>query len=96
MKSNNPVLGFIIGALTPVVGFFIVFLIFRDGQSLGGFLNWLMGSHQMLAKVMTLSVLANLAPFMIFTSKRMDYLGRGILSATIIYAVFIVLIKFVW
>jgi hypothetical protein len=96
MKINNPVLGFIIGALAPVLGFFIVFLIFREGQTLGGFMNWLMGSHQMLAKVLTLSVLANLLPFMYMTSKRIDLAARGVLSATIIYAVFIVLIKFVW
>ena len=50
----------------------------------------------MASKVFTLSLLANLIPFVYFTTKRRDYLARGVFVATMIYVVIIVLIKFVW
>jgi hypothetical protein len=43
-----------------------------------------------------LSLLANLVPFVWFTSKRLDFWARGVFIATMIYVLFIVLIKFVW
>lgn len=96
MRANVPILGFIIGVFTPVLGFLIVFLIFRQGQPLSAFLQGLSYNHQTLAKIMTLSLLGNLIPFLICTNKRLDYTARGIMIATMLYAVLVVLIKFVW
>ena len=96
MKRNIPILGFIIGVLMPLVGFGVVFLIFRQGNSLAGFFENVWINHQMLAKVLSLSILANLIPFIYCTNKRYDYTARGIFSATILYGVFILLLKFVW
>jgi hypothetical protein len=50
----------------------------------------------MASKVMTLSLLINLIPFLYCTTKRLDYTMRGIVIATMLYALFIILIKFVW
>lgn len=98
MKRDIPIYGFLIGALLPVLGAFIVYLIlFRSqGFDLGGFLSRLWVSKDIAAKVITLSILINLLPFLIFTRKRMDYLARGVFIATALYAVLIVLLKFVW
>ena len=97
MKRNVPIFGLLIGLLTPVVGFIIVYFIFRSSaQPLGDFTRNLVNNHDMASKVLSLSLLLNLLPFILYTNKRLDYTARGILVATILYAVFIILIKYVW
>jgi hypothetical protein len=41
-------------------------------------------------------LLINLIPFVYFNMKRLDYAMRGVFIATMLYALFIVLVKFVW
>jgi amino acid permease len=96
MKRNLPVLGFIIGALVPVVGYLVVFLILGQGQSFGQFSANMAGNHPNLAKVLSLSILANVIPFIYCNNKRLDLTARGIFIATMLYAVAIVLLKYVW
>jgi hypothetical protein len=95
MKRNLPVLGLIIGLILPVIGFFIASLIFSHGN-VGQFLHVLKGSHNIAAKVCTLGLLINIAPFIFYTNKRLDQTAKGIFIATVIYAVLIFLLKFVW
>lgn len=80
----------------PVLGFFVVYLVLGRPQSISGFAGFLVGNHSKAAMVLSLSILANIIPFMYCTSKRLDYTARGILVATMLYAVLIVLLKFVW
>lgn len=96
MKRNVPVLGFIIGALLPILGIFLFHLAVDAHQSMGSFIDSLMHQHQLAAKVLTLSILINLIPFLFFTSRKLDYAARGVFIATMLYVVFILLIKYVW
>ncbi|GAA4462384.1 hypothetical protein GCM10023093_08860 [Nemorincola caseinilytica] len=97
MRRNVPIVGFVVGLLLPVLGFFIVyFLMFRSSSTIGGLLQSLMHDHKSASKVLTLSLLINLVPFVYCNTKRLDYAMRGIVSATMLYAVFIVLVMFVW
>lgn len=97
MKRDVPVIGFIIGALTPLLGFLIVYLIFRNGgQSVENFISTYWSNNKTFAKLLTLSLLANLVPFVYCNSKRYDYISRGIFIATMLYVVFIILLMFVW
>ncbi|MBL7713589.1 MAG: hypothetical protein JNL13_14040 [Chitinophagaceae bacterium] len=97
MKRDVPVIGFIIGALTPLLGFLVVYLIFRNGgQSVENFISTYWSNNKTFAKLLTLSLLANLAPFVYCNTKRYDYVSRGIFIATMLYVVFIILLMFVW
>jgi len=96
MKRNVPILGFIMGLLLPLVGIFIMYLLWGHGESLGGFLKSLTELRGMASKVLTLSLLINLIPFVYYTSKRLDYTARGIFVATMLYALVVVFIKFIW
>ena len=96
MRINKPVVGFLFGALLPVLGFFIVFAILGAGTSLSAFSDYIAHNHQELAKVISLSILINLVPFLLFTRRRLDAAARGILIATMLYFVAYVLLKFVW
>jgi hypothetical protein len=53
-------------------------------------------NHKIAALVLSLSLLANAIPFIFYTNRRLDLTARGILVATILYAVLIVLLRYVW
>ena len=96
MKRNVPFLGLIIGLLTPVLGLGIVYLIlFRTG-GFDDFWRLMVYNHDKAAFVISLAVLANIAPFIYYTNKRYDLTARGILIATMLYAVLMILLKWVW
>ncbi|MBW7913478.1 MAG: hypothetical protein H3C54_07225 [Taibaiella sp.] len=96
MKRNVSLLGLIIGLLLPVVGIFIVYLVMSRGSSFDSFFNTLKHNFDTAALVLSLSILINIIPFIYYTNRRLDLTARGILIATMLYAVFIVLLKFVW
>lgn len=96
MKFDVPIVGFIIGLLLPCLGLFIVYLCWGHHQGLFNFLYSLTGQRGMAAKVLLLSVLPNLIPFAYCNVKRLDYALRGIFIATMLYALFVVIIMFVW
>lgn len=60
------------------------------------FMNVLIKNNKEFAKVLTMSLLINLIPFVYCNTKRIDGAMRGIVVATMLYAVLIVLIMFVW
>ncbi len=96
MRINRPVIGFLLGLILPFIGFLIVFLILGGGHNFGPFFQRLLTYHKELATVISLSILANLIPFIYFNSKRLDAAARGVFIATMLYAVVIVLLRFVW
>jgi hypothetical protein len=96
MKRNVPLLGFIFGLVAPLAGMLVVYGILFRGMTFEGFLTRFTSDPQVAAKVLTLSILANLIPFLYFTNRRLDLSARGVFIATMLYAVAIVLLKFVW
>ncbi len=80
----------------PLLGFIVVYFIKAAGMmSMSAFIEHLRASHDAAGVVITLSVLANLIPFLIFSRRRMDYAVKGVVIATILYALFFVYVKFV-
>lgn len=96
MKRNTPILGFIIGLLLPLAGMFVVYLVWGEHQGIGEFARIVAAQKGMSAKVVLLGVLINLIPFAYCNIKRLDYTMKGIFIATMLYALLVVLIKFVW
>lgn len=96
MNRNLPVFGLILGIIFPILGLLLLYAIGYREYSLSGFFNTLLSNHRVAAKVLSLSLLAELIPFIYFTNRRLDLTARGILVATMLYAVLIVLLMFVW
>lgn len=97
MKRDTPIIGFIIGALLPIIGYLIVYSVFKAGsQSLSNFTQTYISQHKLFAKLITLSILINLIPFAYCNFKRYDYIARGVFIATMLYVVFVILMMFVW
>ncbi len=96
MKRNVPVLGFILGIIMPLLGLLLFYLVKFSGMGMEEFISVLLRNHEETAKILSLALIANLIPFIYYTSKRLDLTARGVLISTMLYAVLIVLLKFVW
>jgi mannitol-specific phosphotransferase system IIBC component len=96
MKRNVPIFGFIIGMIMPIIGIFIVYLVMHNDTSMPVFFREMFNRSKEAALVLTLALLLNLVPFIYFTNKRLDLSARGILVATVLYRVFILLLTYVW
>jgi amino acid permease len=96
MRRNVPIVGFIVGMLMPLLGFLVVYLLWFRGRDIGSVLSVILHDRHTAPKVLTLSLLANLIPFVYCNSKRLDYAMKGIVIATMLYALFVVFIMFVW
>lgn len=96
MTKNVPITGFIIGLLLPCVGVLIMYQLWGSGEGISQFVHTLTRLRGMASKVLTLSLLINLAPFLYFTTKRLDYAARGVFIATMLYALLVIFIKVIW
>lgn len=99
LKRDIPIIGFVYGLLLPALGFMVMYLWWGKAlhnMAFGEFMATFRNDHKSFAKVLTMSLLINLIPFIYCNSKRYDYSMRGIVIATMLYALLIVLIMFVW
>ena len=86
--------GLIVGFIFPVL-FFLLYYMFRFGQyGFTEYLQFLIESKK-LVNVMSLSVLPNLAPFMLLINSNRYSSGRGILTATVILGIIVFILKFI-
>ncbi len=95
MRLNQPIAGLFIGLFMPLLGFIVVYFIMGSGVPFSTYMERLSHSSKAFATVISLSVLANLIPFLYFNSKRLDQAVKGIVIATMLYAVVFVYVKFV-
>lgn len=83
-------LGFLIGFVLPVLVFLIVYI---TGNNDVSFLDYLKGLWylQALVKLGSLCVFLNSAVFMLFIKLKYEKTARGILGATILYALIVLI-----
>lgn len=96
MKLNNPIVGLLIGLIMPLFGLVVMKFMWFRFDEFGVFIHRLVTSRDMMFKVCSLSMLANLIPFVWFNTKRFDHGARGVFIATMLYVVFLVLVRYVW
>jgi hypothetical protein len=87
-------LGFILGILIPVISFVIIYLFKSDEMTFDAYFRFLI-SMKTLPKLMSLTVIPNLGIFFLFIYKDHYYGARGVLAATIVLAIAILVVKFV-
>lgn len=95
LKKDNTWLGLVLGFLGPLVGFLIFYMIkfLPLGQSLSSYLHLFKDNTFLIPRVMSLSLLANGIIFFLYTQSRKDETSRGILVATLVYAIVIIILK---
>ena len=83
-QFDTPGIGFLLGFMVPVIIFFAVYFFGERDMPFGHYLNNLW-HLQALVKLVSLCVFANLLVFMGFIRLKYDQAARGVLGATIIY-----------
>ena len=94
MRINQPIVGLFIGLVMPLLGFVVVYFILGRGMSFGGFIDHVGNSSDAASKVISLSALANLLPFLYFNRRRLDQTVKGIVIATVLYVMLFVYVKY--
>ena len=86
--------GVIIGIICPVL-FFMLNYIFRFGKyNFSEYLQFLIESKKLIS-VISLTILPNLIPFMLFINSNRYSSGRGVLTSTVIMGILIFIFYFV-
>jgi len=98
---DSALLGLIIGILFPFIAvailYFVQFSDYSPGRYFGMFFQF--GNPVMMeqsSKVVSLSMISNLIPFYYFLNRRLYLTTRGVIIATILSFVLIILYKYVW
>jgi len=87
-------IGLALGMVLPLVAFLLVYLIGYSDMPFGDFMKFafIMGA---LAKILSLCAIPNLAIFYLFLNKEYWYATRGVIAATILCTLAVVVIKFI-
>lgn len=91
-RYNNVLTGVISGIVVPVIGFFVFFLVTRQGLTLDLFVRKIAEADK-VTEVMSVSVFANIAIFLLFNRFDMLRASKGVLGITIAWAFLVFGIK---
>lgn len=97
MKSrytlNNFTLGLVLGILAPIVTMLIVYFSRFTQYIFTELIDYLINT-QVFTKIVSLCVIPNLILFFVFIWLNYLYSARGVLMATIVFAIFVFVTKF--
>lgn len=89
-RFDNTGIGFLLGFALPVAVFFVVYLFGNNNVSFADYMKGLW-KLQALIKLGSLCVFLNSAVFMGFIQLKFEKAARGVLGATIIYAIVVMI-----
>ena len=92
-KYDKLQLGLILGMLAPILTMVIIYIVKFTDYSLSELVDLLV-QKKIFTKIVSLCVIPNLALFFLFLNKFLYRSARGILLATIIFAIFVFITKF--
>jgi hypothetical protein len=92
-RYNNIRVGLVLGIVAPIIGFFVVYLVGFRGMNFTEYLEML-SSRNNLSSIVSLSVIPNLLLFFIFIWLDYLYSARGVLASTILFALIVVVTKY--
>ena len=96
-KFNKPVIGLLLGTITPILcflGYYIYLSLKSEGLSFTEFFETLKQTNGLVA-VLSMCILPNLIFFFMFKKLDYWYAMKGLLTTVIIYVMLIFLIKFI-
>jgi len=93
-KNDRVAVGFVTGMLLPFLIFVVIYLVRNPDVPVFHYLSGLW-QFNLLLKIMSLCVFPNLLIFLLYIRRKMDYAARGVLAATFVYALFVLISKIV-
>ena len=91
-KDNLP-LGFAIGLVAPLLGLVILYYFNFPSVSFGEFLRFFVTENRLITSLGSLCLLANVVFFTIYINTHRDKTATGIFILTLVYGIFILLLK---
>jgi len=93
-KCNKLYIGLLIGLILPIITTYLIFYFrFGDTMGYGEFMSQLTQAHG-LTKLLSLSVLPNLLFFLLAIKLERLLAARGIVTATLLYAIAVIVLRF--
>ncbi len=92
-ERTSIIIGFSIGIITSLVFSYIVFINNNPGMNEDDYFK-IFFSGKLIVPVMSISLLANFALFFIFLRLNKDAISKGLLIATVIIGVVILVLRF--
>ena len=91
-KYDKVGIGVFAGLVLPLIIFFIVYLVGENDMS---FIDYIVGMRriQALVKIGSLCVFTNVGAFWIFLKLKYEKAARGVLGATILYAIAVLILR---
>lgn len=93
LKWDKLYIGAIPGFIVPLIVFFLTYLIRFNRYAFAEFIDILLFGKMILGFI-SLCVIANLILFYLFLNKKLYRAARGVILATLIYAIIIYLVRF--
>ncbi len=95
MRSDSQLLGFVLGMLAPVLGFFVYGGIYvtaiRPWYDISWFVNDLfLGTSEFRTRIVSISLIADAFLFFLFDRMGKQKTMRGVILAMLVYALYIV------
>jgi hypothetical protein len=91
-KYDKLIIGLLSGFILPLLVGLIIFLFSADGKSLGSYLERIVDAN-IVTHAITLCVFPNIAVFLLFNRFDMLRALRGVLAATIVWAIAVFIVK---
>ena len=93
IKKNHFLTGFISGLLAPFIGFYVYYLISFHYMSFQAYRERLT-ELGLAGGVISLSLIANLIVFFYFIQRKTDRSAQGVIGATFLYGLLIIILKY--
>lgn len=94
LKLDKLPFGIAIGAITPVIGLLLYYLLKSPMMSFGSFVEYFFKTKAMLTSIGSLSLIINIVLFTLFINARKDKTAIGIFAMTLMYGLMILYAKF--
>lgn len=90
MKKTDLLLGILFGLVTAILGSYLFITLFIDTDLAAGMAKVKANEH--LGKIITLGAVLNLILFFILLHYKKEMMGRGVILATILLAIFTIFV----
>ncbi len=92
MKKDSLLTGLISGILSPLLGFYIYYLLFFGYMGFNNFINHVI-KNNLAVSVLSIGVILNLVIFFAFYKIEADRSAKGVIMATFLYSFVVVYFK---
>lgn len=86
-------MGILLGLITPILVFFLIYLVRFSGYSFGEFLNVFFNENRLITFFGVWCLVGNIALFTYYINTAKDKTAKGIFAVTLLYGIGVLLLK---